>query len=72
MNAPRLSTAPWKGLGECSGEICPSFQSWHSKLFDEVGEHTARDAGNLKADQCAQVTGCIFEQTIQIEEPQNA
>ena len=59
-------------ISECAGENCSKFIEWYDVLFDQVGEHTAREAGHGMADKCAKVVGCFFEQTIEIEGVQNA
>lgn len=63
-----------KEIGSCNGYSCPEFKAWHDDpdLISVLGDHTWKEAGHTKADDCASMAGCIFEQTVEIQGDVNA
>lgn len=53
--------------GTCMGEVCPKFAQQLTEDIREMGEHGAECNAFRTADICAEVAGCVFEQTVELE-----
>jgi hypothetical protein len=57
--------------GTCLGESCPKFAQQLTDDIRDMGEHGAECNAFRTTDICAEVTGCVLGQTVELE-AQNA